>query len=71
MSAILRDLMFSAGAGISQFGSDASGIVVYNSSAAIGVAGSILVQDVSGDFLTDSAGLGAYYFYQWCNRNWH
>ena len=48
----------SAGAGISQFGSDASGIVVYDSSAAIGVAGSILVQDVSGDFLTDSAGLG-------------
>lgn len=48
----------SAGAGISQFGSGASGIVVYASSAAIGVAGSILVQDVSGDFLTDSAGIG-------------
>ena len=48
----------SAGAGISQFGSGASGIVVYASSAAIGVAGSILVQDVSGEFLTDSAGIG-------------
>lgn len=48
----------SAGAGISQFGSGASGNVVYASSAAIGVAGSILVQDVSGEFLTDSAGLG-------------
>lgn len=39
-----------AGAGISQLGSGASGTVVYASSAAIGVAGSILVQDVSGDF---------------------
>ena len=39
-----------AGAGISQLGSDASGTVVFASSAAIGVAGSILVQDVSGDF---------------------
>jgi len=47
-----------AGAGISQFISGASGIVVYASSAQIGAAGSILVQDVSGEFLTDSAGAG-------------
>lgn len=41
-----------AGAGISQLSSGASGTVVFASSAAIGVAGSILVQDVSGDFLS-------------------
>ena len=40
----------SAGANISQLGSGASGIIVFDSSAAIGVAGSILVKDVTGTF---------------------
>jgi hypothetical protein len=47
-----RGFSVSAGTAVTQLDSGAAGIVVFDASAAIGVAGSILVQDVTGSFLS-------------------